>query len=238
MGSVRLEAGPTTDYLRQQGRLNKKRKAGKAKMMNLGSNWKITIILSLLAILSLTGVSMSEDLSALSYKTVQATGSLSHQGESWVMSDTLSVGSWTSPHKEGGVEIIGILYPITNKAKPMLCPIEVKESKKSAFSIKEYKDPVRILGKAKPIAVQQHIIQTGYTMIDYFDGPFGQMVVYFKDSKVYNAYSGLSPNTKVALTGRLIPAFSDRTKRPGDKGGKKLFFGMQMIVQKVETLKK
>lgn len=172
----------------------------------------------------------SDDLSPFAYSTVKMTGQLKKDGDKWILGGRVSVDAKGFELSESAVEMVGVLYSVPKDRKPYFSALKVKNMKAGEFSVEKYDKPILMKGK-KPRIIEQHPIAGNSRFIDYFDGPLGQIVIYFEDEKEYNVYRSLKELTEVTLEGTLTPAFA-HPKGPG-KDKEKQFFGFQMNVRKV-----
>ena len=171
-----------------------------------------------------------EDLSPFAYSTVKMTGQLKKDGDKWILGGKVMVNAGELKLSESAVEMVGVLYSVPKDRKPYFVALNVMKAKTKEFSVKKYDNPIEMKGR-KPKIIQQHPISGNSTLIDYFDGPLGQMVIYFENEKEYNIYRSLKELTEVSLEGTLTPAFA-HPKDPGKDSGRQ-FFGFQMKVEKV-----
>ncbi len=172
-----------------------------------------------------------DDLSPFAYSTVKMTGQLKKDGDKWILDGRVSVDAKGFELSESAVEMVGVLYSVPKDRKPYFSALKIKNMKSGEFSIEKYDKPILMNGK-KPRIIEQHPIAGNSRFIDYFDGPLGQIVIYFEDEKEYNVYRYLKELTEVTLEGTLTPAFA-HPKGPG-KDKVKQFFGFQMKVEKVK----
>lgn len=175
-----------------------------------------------------------EDLSSFAYSVVKITGKLIKDNETWIIDNKIEVNVNSIKLYESAVEMTGVLYSVPKDRKPLFTPLKLKSIKADKFTIEKYDKLIEMKGK-KPRIIEQHPIAGNSRLIDYFDGPLGQTVIYFEDEKEYNTYRSLKELTVVTLEGTLTPAFA-YPKGPGKDKGRQ-FFGFQMNVKKVSLPK-
>lgn len=189
------------------------------------------IVFLVLCAALLNGASGGSELSEYSYSTVRVTGSLKEVNGSWLIDGKMKVSSGDIALNGGSVEIVGLLYGASDDGIPVLRALQVRSIPEARFSIEKYRKPLEVKGK-RATMIAQHPISGSNPRFDYFEGPLGQMVVYFSTGKDQNAFSLMSPSAVVTLVGTFHPVFA-HSKRPG-QGGEKSFYGFQMDVERIK----
>jgi len=196
----------------------------------------ISIVTIFFFLLTYSEYSWAEDFKPYSYCTVHVRGKLVKDSDSWNIDGKLNAKSYTVKLHPGHADMIGVLFPAKKEKKPLLIILKMDMIQKTDFSIKKYEKPLELEGEKSKI-IHQHPIAAGKIYFDYFEGPMGQMVIYFEDGRRRDIYSALPPQTPVVLKGTLSPLFVS-SKRPGSDKSKRFFYEFQMDVDEMRVIKK
>jgi hypothetical protein len=205
-------------------------------MHSAGKN-SIVILMAAVLVLASVGFAMASDLSSFSYQQVQIRGKLVKQGNDWMLGDTLRVKGDLINLKEEDVKLEGFLMPGGEKEKPLLYPFRMWKAKRSNFTITKYEGNLPIPGeKTDEIAQQMLAGNDSNYRYKNFNGPFGNMVVYFGDDERMLQYTELPNKTKVILNGTL-KAVQSKVEKSADGKENKPYFGIQMDVVGIKKVK-
>jgi hypothetical protein len=188
----------------------------------------------LLFFLGSPGICPGEDMSGYFYSQVRVRGCLQESRGVWTIGDRVIVEPGDFPLSPGSAEITGITYGSKRKESLKIYPLKYLKLKEASFKIETCSDPVELKGKRSQVP-HQHPIDGEKPVFDYFDGPLGQMVVYFASEKEKEAFSSVPASSTVLLSGSLVPVFA-HSKRPGKEEGRKMFFGFQMKVKSMKVI--